>query len=59
MILKLSFLLLFLTIPLLSSKVFYGVPLWVYGSIIATVIYAFMLIFTIEKKWKNLKDKHE
>ncbi len=53
---KLSFLLLILTIPFLSSDIYYGVPLWVYTSLGATVLYAIVLIFIIEKKWKSLKD---
>jgi len=52
---KLSFLLLFLTIPFLSSEIYYGVPFWVYASLTATIIYAIILIFIIEKKWNSLK----
>ncbi len=58
-ILKLSFLLLILTIPFLNSKIVYGVPLWVYASLTFTVIYATVLIFIIEKRWNNLRDKNE
>ena len=56
---KFSFLLLFLTIPFLDSTLYYGVPLWVYASLGATTLYAFILIFIIENKWSNLKGKHE
>lgn len=56
---KLSFLLLFLTIPFLGSDIYYGVPLWVYASLTATIIYATVLIFVIEKRWNKLRDKHE
>ena len=56
---KFSFLLLLLTIPFLDSTMYYGVPLWVYASLGATTIYAMVLIFIIEKKWKSLKGKHE
>lgn len=56
---KLSILLLLLTIPFLNSEIYYGVPLWVYASLTATVIYAVLLIFIIEKKWKKLRDDHE
>lgn len=57
--LKFSFLLLILTTPFLSSDVYYGVPLWAYASLGATVLYAMVLIFVIEKRWKTLKDEHE
>ncbi|MEN8302873.1 MAG: hypothetical protein ABFQ64_02230 [Campylobacterota bacterium] len=56
---KFSFVLLILTIPFLSSNIYYGIPLWVYASLSATVIYAVVLIFIIEKKWNSLKDTHE
>ncbi len=56
---KFSFLLLILTIPFLNSDIYYGVPLWVYASLSATVIYAIVLIFVIEKRWHKLKDTHE
>jgi len=56
---KFSFLLLILTIPFLNSNIYYGIPLWVYASLSATVIYAIVLIFIIEKKWNSLKDTHE
>ncbi len=57
--LKFSFLLLILTIPFLNSDIYYGIPLWVYASLSATVIYAIVLIFVIEKKWHKLKESHE
>ena len=56
---KLSFLLLVLTIPFLSSEIYYGVPFWVYASLGATTLYAIVLIFIIEKKWHKLRDRHE
>ena len=56
---KLSFLILIFTIPFLNSDIYYGIPLWVYASLIATVLYAAVLIFVIEKRWHRLKDKHE
>jgi len=59
MIFKLSFLFLLLTIPFFSSDVYYGVPLWVYISLSATIIYAILLILVIEKRWNNLKETHE
>jgi len=57
--LKFSFLLLILTIPFLNSDIYYGVPLWAYASLGATILYAGVLIFIIEKKWHSLKDRHE
>ncbi len=57
--LKFSFILLFLTIPFLSSDVYYGVPLWAYTSLGFTVLYALSLVYVIEKKWSDLKGKHE
>ncbi len=57
--LKISFILLFLTIPFLSSHIYFGVPLWVYASLGATVVYAFVLIYVIEKKWNSLKNESE
>ena len=56
---KLSFLILLFTIPLLSSTIYFGIPLWVYASLSATVIYAVVLIFIIEKRWNSLKETHE
>jgi membrane protein YdbS with pleckstrin-like domain len=56
---KLSFLLLVLTIPFLNSDITYGLPFWVYASLGATILYAGVLIFIIEKKWKKLRDKNE
>jgi len=53
--LKTSFLFLLLSIPFLSSTIYYGVPFWVYTSLGATTIYALILIFIIEKKWDTLK----
>jgi len=57
--LKLSFILLFLTTPIFNSSIISGVPLWVYGSLGATLLYALVLIFIIEKKWSNLQESHE
>jgi hypothetical protein len=53
---KLSFFILILTIPFFSSELYYGVPFWVYISLGATLLYATVLIYVIEKKWKSLKD---
>ncbi len=52
---KYAFIALFLTIPLLSSTPLFGVPLWVYGSLGATVALALLIIVTIEKEWDTLK----
>ena len=56
---KLSFFILLLTIPLLNSNIYYGLPLWAYASLGTTIIYAIILIFVIEKKWHTLRDKNE
>jgi hypothetical protein len=56
---KLSFFILLLTIPLLDGTPFMGVPMWVYGSLAATVIYGIMLIIIIERRWDDLKDDHD
>jgi membrane protein YdbS with pleckstrin-like domain len=56
---KLSFLLLIFTIPFLNSNITYGLPLWVYLSLGVTIVYAGILIFIIEKKWKKLRDENE
>ncbi|MEA2048353.1 MAG: hypothetical protein U9O64_07910 [Campylobacterota bacterium] len=51
---KISFVVLFLTIPFLSSTPLWGVPLWVYGSLLSTIIFAVLIIAVIEKKWDSL-----
>lgn len=56
---KLSLLTLFFTIPFFGSDIYYGVPLWVYISLGATLLYVFILLFIIEKKYHTLKDDHE
>jgi len=56
---KFSFFLLLLTIPFFSSDIYYGLPLWAYASLSATVIYAIVLIFIIEKKWNKLRDEND
>lgn len=52
---RLSLFFLLLTIPLLGGEPVLGVPLWVWGSLGATSIYAIVLIVTIEKRWCALK----
>ena len=52
---KYSFLLLFLTLPLPGGEPLLGVPLWVYASLGATLLYALSLIVTIEREWDRLK----
>ncbi len=56
---KLSFLLLFLTIPLLGGKPVWGVPLWVWGSLTLTLLYAVVLLFVIERRWDSLKESED
>jgi len=57
--LKFSFFPLLLTIPFLNSDIYYGLPLWAYASLGATIFYAIVLIFIIEKKWNKLRDKND
>jgi membrane protein YdbS with pleckstrin-like domain len=56
---KLSFLLLLLTTPFLSSEIYYGIPFWVYTSLGITTIYAIVLVVIIETRWHKLRDKNE
>jgi len=49
--LRRSPLLLFLTLPLLSSTPYAGLPLWAWGSLGASLLYAIVLIFSIEREW--------
>lgn len=56
---KYSFLLLILTLPLLGGEPVWGVPLWVWGSLGATLIYAAALVFTIETEWNALKGEQD
>jgi len=48
---KLSFLILCLTLPLLGGAPLWGVPLWVWGSLGATLLYAVVLIIAIDAEW--------
>ena len=50
---KLSFLSLFLTIPLLPSSSYTGLPLWAWASLGMSLIYALILILMIEKEWES------
>ena len=50
---KLSFLSLFLTIPLLPSTPYAGLPLWAWASLGMSLIYALTLIVFIEKDWED------
>jgi hypothetical protein len=49
--LKLSPLLLFLTLPLLPSAPYAGLPLWAWASLGASFLYAIVLILAIENEW--------
>jgi hypothetical protein len=51
LMLRRSPLLLFLTLPLLSSTPYAGLPLWAWGSLGASLLYAIVLIFSIEREW--------
>lgn len=56
---KFSFFFLLLTIPLLGGEPLWGVPLWVWGSLGTTILYALILVFAIETKWDDLKEPHD
>ncbi len=56
---KLSLLALFFTIPFFGSGIYYGVPLWVYISLGATLAYVVILLFIIEQRYHTLKDEHD
>ncbi|MEA3372469.1 MAG: hypothetical protein U9Q62_02140 [Campylobacterota bacterium] len=57
---KLSPFLLILTIPFLSGEPYAGLPLWGWGSLAGTVIYAITLIYAIEKRWDRYTEhEHE
>jgi len=51
---KYAFLALFLTIPFLSSTPLFAIPLWVYGSLGATVLRAAIIIVAIQNEWDTL-----
>jgi len=52
---KYAFFTLFLTTPFLSSTPLFAIPLWVYGSLGATIVLAVIIIIAIEKEWETLK----
>ncbi len=55
--LKFSPLLLLLTLPLLPSTPYLGLPLWVWASLGMSLVYAIVLIFAIETEWdEEIKD---
>lgn len=49
--LKLSPLLLLLTLPLLPSTPYFGLPLWAWASLGMSIVYAIVLILSIENEW--------
>ena len=51
--LKLSLLFLFLTIPLLPSAPYAGIPLWAWASMSMSLLYAIVLIFAVENEWDD------
>jgi hypothetical protein len=48
---KLSFLALLLTLPLLPSTPYFGLPLWAWASLGMSIVYAIVLILYIENGW--------
>ncbi len=55
----LTFALLGATLPLLGGSPVAGVPLWVWGSLGATLLYALLLGLTIETGWDLLKEQED
>ena len=53
MLLKLSPLLLFFTLPLFPATPYAGLPLWAWVSLGITVIYALILIISINKEFEG------
>lgn len=50
----LSFILLFFTIPMVGERVYWGIPLWAIISMLVSLLYAFILMYIIDKKWDEL-----
>lgn len=53
MIYRLSLLVLLFTMPLLPSTPYMGIPLWAWGSVMMSLLYAILLIFSIEDHFKD------
>ncbi len=53
---KLSFLTLFLTLPLLPSTPYLGLPLWAWASVGMSLVYGLILIIRIETEWEEDTD---
>lgn len=53
---KLSFLALFMSLPLLPSTPYFGIPLWAWASISMSLVYGLILIIRIETEWKEDTD---
>ncbi len=49
--LRVSFVFLFLSLPLLPSTPYSGIPLWAWASLSMSLAYAIILIFVIQKRW--------
>ncbi len=54
---KLALLFLLLTLPLLSGSSWLGVPLWVWGSLGMTLLFAAVIIMIIETRWESIKNE--
>jgi len=54
---KLSFIILLLTIPLLPSTPYAGLPLWAWFSLGMSVLYACVLILHIQNNWDDNNGK--
>ncbi len=53
---KLSFLTLFLSLPLLPSTPYLGLPLWAWASVGMSLVYGLVLIIRIETEWEEDTD---
>ncbi len=53
---KLSFLTLFLSLPLLPSTPYLGLPLWAWASVGMSLVYGLILIIRIETEWEEDTD---
>lgn len=49
--LRLSLVFLLLSLPLLPSTPYAGIPLWAWASLSMSLAYALILIFAIQKRW--------
>lgn len=51
--LRLSLVLLALTLPLLPATPYAGIPLWAWASMGISLLYGIVLIFAVENEWDD------